>query len=178
MKTTANYLLGAACAAALASCYTYQPPPQGPSGPSLDNGPGQSRYWNGPIDDPAANGGAPIDPAAIAAPNPTIDPNLPPGTVQPNTPGGTYTPATPTGGSNATVGVPTQPQVQPAPTPAPPPTVTPAKPSSLPVGIKVNGKPGFVYSPYDKTAGIVDVQGMAPGTKVKCPYTGKVFIVP
>jgi hypothetical protein len=42
----------------------------------------------------------------------------------------------------------------------------------------VPGKPGFVYSPFDKTAGVVDVQGMAPGTKVKCPYTGKVFIVP
>jgi hypothetical protein len=42
----------------------------------------------------------------------------------------------------------------------------------------VPGKPGFVYSPFDKTAGVVDVQGMAPGTKVTCPYAGKVFIVP
>lgn len=184
MKTTANYLLGAACAAALASCYSYQPPPQQPQGPSLDNAPGQSRYWNGPVEDPNAPGAAPTDPAAIAAPNPpVIDPNAPPGSVPAN-PGGSYQPSPPsTGGSNATVGVPTQPQqppVQPTnPTPAPPPTVpSQTKPSSLPVGIKVNGKPGFVYSPYDKTAGIVDVQGMAPGTKVKCPYTGKVFIVP
>ena len=59
------------------------------------------------------------------------------------------------------------------PVPAPPPTAP-----TTPYGVKVPGKPGFVYSPFDKTAGVVDVQGMAPGTKVKCPYTGKVFIVP
>ncbi len=175
MRNITNLLLAAGCSVVVASCYTYQPPPpMSQSGPSLDAGPGQSRYWNGPTEVPA-----PVDPAAIAAPNPglppVIDPNAPQGSVPPNQ-GGTYLPSTPGGASNATVGVPTQP-TPPAPTqPAPPPVDN--KPAGPPYGIKVNGKPGFVYSPYDKSAGIVDVQGMAPGTKVKCPYTGKVFIVP
>jgi hypothetical protein len=179
MKNITNLLLAAGCSFVVASCYTYQPPPPiSQNGPSLDSAPGQSRYWNGPMDgqapiDPNAPL-QPVDPAAIVVPNPNqppmIDPNAPQGSVPPN-PGGTYLPSTPAGGSNATVGVPTQPSQPTAP-------ALDNKPAGPPYGIKVNGKPGFVYSPYDKAAGIVDVQGMAPGTKVKCPYTGKVFIVP
>jgi len=60
---------------------------------------------------------------------------------------------------------------------APPPVVA-APSSSLPFGAPVPGKPGFVYSPYDKTAGMIDVKDIAPGTKVRDPYTGKIFLVP
>ncbi|MEM6884142.1 MAG: hypothetical protein AAF571_03865 [Verrucomicrobiota bacterium] len=47
-----------------------------------------------------------------------------------------------------------------------------------PTGTKVSGKPGLVKSPYAPYAGDVDVKGYAAGTQVKCPYTGKIFIVP
>ncbi len=48
----------------------------------------------------------------------------------------------------------------------------------LPAGSKVIGRPGFVYSPYTSDKSLVDVVGIPSGTKVKCPYTNKVFRVP
>lgn len=48
----------------------------------------------------------------------------------------------------------------------------------LPYGQPVVGKKGYVYSPYAPDKGQVDVDGIPAGTKVKCPYTGKVFRVP
>lgn len=53
-----------------------------------------------------------------------------------------------------------------------------AEPEELPYGIPVPGRPGTVYSPYDRTAGFVDVSGLAPGTVVTDPYTGNQFRVP
>ncbi len=53
-----------------------------------------------------------------------------------------------------------------------------AEKSSLPYAKPVPGKPGYVFSPYDKNGGYVDVTGFAPGSKVKDPYSGKVFLVP
>jgi hypothetical protein len=47
-----------------------------------------------------------------------------------------------------------------------------------PAGTKVSGKVGLVKSPYAPYAGDVDVKGIPAGTQVKCPYTGKIFIVP
>jgi len=56
-------------------------------------------------------------------------------------------------------------------------TTTPA-PVSYPKATRVPGKPNRVISPYAPYAGEVDVGGFASGDQVKCPYTGKIFIVP
>jgi hypothetical protein len=61
----------------------------------------------------------------------------------------------------------------PAPTPAPQPIK-----KDYPYGTPVPGKPGFVTSPHAPYSGYVDVRGFPPGTEVKDPYTGKVFLVP
>ena len=50
--------------------------------------------------------------------------------------------------------------------------------SNLPYAKPVPGKPGYVFSPYDSNGGYVDVTGFAPGSKVKDPYSGKIFLVP
>jgi beta-lactamase regulating signal transducer with metallopeptidase domain len=48
----------------------------------------------------------------------------------------------------------------------------------LPQAMVVPRKPGFVVSPYAPKEAYVDVRGFKPGTEVKCPYTGKLFLVP
>lgn len=48
----------------------------------------------------------------------------------------------------------------------------------IPIGTPVAGKPGFVTSPFKPTAGYVDVRGFSPGEQAKCPYSGKIFLVP
>lgn len=73
-------------------------------------------------------------------------------------------------------------------TPSPTPTTTPTpapraletvKPAdTVPYAIAVPGRPGFVYSPYDKDKGYIDVRGFPPGTEVKDPYSTKSFLVP
>ena len=70
---------------------------------------------------------------------------------------------------------PTVPPPNPGPgdTSAPPPVV-----KNYEYGKAVPGKPGFVTSPYAPTQGYVDVRGFPPGTEVKDPYTGKIFLVP
>lgn len=57
-------------------------------------------------------------------------------------------------------------------------STTAAQKTSLPYAKPVPGKAGYVFSPYDKNGGYVDVTGFAPGSKVKDPYSGKVFLVP
>ncbi len=61
---------------------------------------------------------------------------------------------------------------------SPTPRTASSEKSSLPYAKPVPGKPGYVFSPYDKNGGYVDVTGFAPGSKVKDPYSGKVFLVP
>jgi hypothetical protein len=59
------------------------------------------------------------------------------------------------------------------------PTPVPAStPRDIPYGTPVPGKPGFVTSPHSPTAGYVDVKGFPPGSEVKDPYSGKIFLVP
>jgi hypothetical protein len=47
----------------------------------------------------------------------------------------------------------------------------------FPTAKPVEGKPGYVYSPFDPGK-YVDVSGYTPGSKVKDPYSGKIFLVP
>lgn len=165
-------IFGLSALAALSSCYTWEPPPPPPHRShhtSLDQ---SNRYWSGP------NDGLQQIPDTLS--NDLAQPQVP---QEPNAPSNNYLPPTPidpaqiqpptNGGNNGpTVIAPTQPR----------PTIPPADVRPTPTGpqsgIKVPGKAGFIYSPYAKTEGLVDVQGYAPGTKVKCPYTGKTIIVP
>jgi hypothetical protein len=48
----------------------------------------------------------------------------------------------------------------------------------LKYGTPVAGKKGFVTSPFSPDAGYIDVRGFGPGTAVKDPYSGKVFLTP
>jgi len=53
-----------------------------------------------------------------------------------------------------------------------------AAPVQFPIAQRVPGKSGLVMSPYDPEARYVDVSGYASGSKVKDPWTEKIFIVP
>jgi hypothetical protein len=63
-----------------------------------------------------------------------------------------------------------------------PKTSSPSRPSStqleFPTAKAVPGRPGYVVSPFDSSGRYVDVSGYASGTKVKDPWTDKIFIVP
>jgi len=48
----------------------------------------------------------------------------------------------------------------------------------LPYGIPVPGHKGMVTSPYLPEGNYIDVSAFAPGSAVKDPYTGKIFLVP
>jgi hypothetical protein len=50
--------------------------------------------------------------------------------------------------------------------------------ASFPTGKPVPDKPGYVFSPFDKEGRYVDVSGFPSGTKVKDPWTDKIFLVP
>jgi hypothetical protein len=50
--------------------------------------------------------------------------------------------------------------------------------TQLPTAKAVPDKPGYVFSPFDSSRRYVDVSGYASGTKVKDPWTDKIFIVP
>jgi hypothetical protein len=48
----------------------------------------------------------------------------------------------------------------------------------FPTAKEVPDKPGYVVSPFDASGRYVDVSGYASGSKVKDPWTDKIFIVP
>jgi hypothetical protein len=63
---------------------------------------------------------------------------------------------------------------QPEPKPSSPTQAS----STFPTAKAVPDKPGYVFSPFDSSGRYVDVSGYTPGTKVKDPWTDKIFIVP
>jgi len=65
---------------------------------------------------------------------------------------------------------------QPEPKPEPPMQTTST--SNFPTARAVPDKPGYVFSPFDSSGRYVDVSGYTPGTKVKDPWTDKIFVVP
>lgn len=150
-------------AATLASC-VYPPPPRRPQRPQTGNSldrpasgersARETRYLEQQASAPAptTTEATPADTAAVQAPT-----EAPPPPVTAEAP-------------------PEKPKTE-APKDTPPPAPAPAA-SELPYGKPVPGKKGFVYSPYDQSAGFVDVRDISPGTKVRCPYTGKIFRVP
>jgi hypothetical protein len=126
--------------------------------------------FSGCADDESSDD-ASANPAAITEPG---DPNTPLGTGQSSV-------------EPALVGepAPTPPQPKPvatsqtkpwSPTPAPASTA-PAAPK-YPKAEKIPGKPGRVKSPYAPYAQEVDVSDLPSGSLARCPYTGKVFVVP
>ena len=60
----------------------------------------------------------------------------------------------------------------------PPPAQASSTSTSFPTAKAVPDKPGYVFSPFDSSGRYVDVSGYTPGTKVKDPWTDKIFVVP
>lgn len=67
---------------------------------------------------------------------------------------------------------------KPKPSASPAPRTVAGPPTQYPTAKVVPGKPGYVFSPYDPNGGYVDVNGFTSGSKVKDPYSGKIFLVP
>lgn len=65
---------------------------------------------------------------------------------------------------------------QPEPRPSSPTQASSS--SAFPTAKAVPDKPGYVFSPFDSSGRYVDVSGYTPGTKVKDPWTDKIFVVP
>lgn len=71
--------------------------------------------------------------------------------------------------------------VPPPPPTTPPQNVVPPPPQPVngpaPYGVKVEGKPGFISSPF-ATGKLIDVRSLPPGTEIECPYTNRPMLVP
>ena len=66
---------------------------------------------------------------------------------------------------------------EPEPEPSPPRQASSTS-TAFPTAKAVPDKPGYVFSPFDSSGRYVDVSGYASGTKVKDPWTDKIFVVP
>jgi hypothetical protein len=66
-------------------------------------------------------------------------------------------------------------QIKPKPSPSPQVSSTQL---AFPTAKPVPDKPGYVLSPFDPSGRYVDVSGYASGSKVKDPWTDKIFVVP
>jgi hypothetical protein len=66
----------------------------------------------------------------------------------------------------------------PQPEPKPSPPLQTSSTSTFPTAKAVPDKPGYVFSPFDSSGRYVDVSGYTSGTKVKDPWTDKIFVVP
>jgi hypothetical protein len=71
---------------------------------------------------------------------------------------------------------PASPMVGPDRPATPPPSMLNA--STMPVAQTVPDLPGYVRTPFTNPPRLVDVRGMAAGSKVVCPYTQRPFLVP
>ena len=58
------------------------------------------------------------------------------------------------------------------------PAQTSSMSTAFPTAKAVPDKPGYVFSPFDSSGRYVDVSGYTTGTKVKDPWTDKIFVVP
>jgi hypothetical protein len=65
---------------------------------------------------------------------------------------------------------------QPEPRPSSPTQASSS--TAFPTAKAVPDKPGYVFSPFDSSGRYVDVTGYTSGTKVKDPWTDKIFVVP
>ncbi len=64
-------------------------------------------------------------------------------------------------------------------TPQTTPTVAAPQTTGIPTAKPVPDRPGFVYNPFDPNSRtLLDCRGKASGSKVKDPFSGKLFIVP
>src|SRR5260370_26542 len=58
------------------------------------------------------------------------------------------------------------------------PRRSPSAQLEFPTATSGTDKPGYVVTPFDPSGRYVDVSGYASGSKVKDPWTDKIFIVP
>lgn len=155
-------------------------PPNAGGGYSLDNGPsGRNRQDTRYLENTAPPPMPTVDPNATQIGNvPAYDtPESIATTPPPQDPAVASTPPTDPSAPPSNPAPPSTATTEPAAPPPPPPSSSSSTPEQMPFGLPVPGKKGFVYSPFDKTQ-MVDVRGIPPGKKVRCPYTSKIFLVP